>query len=152
MALAAGVYGDDAAADRFGHVGAGVYGDDEYRRGPHAAEAVLVVREIGQAVEDEHRLQHHGRAAEDLNIHAHDDPDELQEKALEPVIVLGVRYRVQYAADEADEAAYDGRHQGEQQGLAQVDEIGLPIDREQGPYIAYECGKSVHLAVLPSSV
>ena len=55
----AGVNGDDAAPDGFGHVRAGVDGhhdDGCHPDAAHSLEGHRAVGEVGQAVEDEHRL------------------------------------------------------------------------------------------------
>ena len=56
----AGVNGEDAAADRLGHVGAGIDGDHQKGGGPYVVKAHGVVGEVGQAVVEEHSLEHHG--------------------------------------------------------------------------------------------
>ena len=75
-----------------------------------------VVGEVGQTVVHEHRLQHHGRAAEDLDI----DTDrciaqQLQQEALGQGVVLRIGDGVQDAADKADDAADRRRDQREDQ-------------------------------------
>ena len=60
----AGVNGEDAAADRLGHVGAGIDGDHQKGGGPDVVKAHGVVGEVGQAVVEEHSLEHHGGCPE----------------------------------------------------------------------------------------
>ena len=67
-----------------GHIRARIDGDDQDGRGPDVIKAQGVVGKVRQGVEDEDGLQHHGRAAEDLDVDADDDAEDLQEDALGP--------------------------------------------------------------------
>ena len=100
----AGVDGDDAAADGLGHIRARIDGDDQDGRGPDVIEAQGVVGKVRQGVEDEDGLQHHGRAAEDLDVDADDDAEDLQEDALGPGVVFGAGDGIEDAAGKADDA------------------------------------------------
>ena len=73
----AGINGDNAAPDGLGHVSAGVDGHHQNGGHPDVGELQGAVREVGQAVEDKHRLQHHGGAPEDFHIDPDDGPNQL---------------------------------------------------------------------------
>ena len=100
--------GDDAAPDGFRHVGTGVDGNHDQCGSPdacHALEGNGTVGKVGQTVEDEHSLQHHGGAPEYLHIDADNDAQQLQEEPLDGVVVLGIGDGVQDTADKSDHAA-----------------------------------------------
>ena len=123
------VDGQDAAPDGLRHVGPCVDGHDDQRGGPHAHIAPKLqglIGEIGQAVEDEHRLKHHGRAPEHLHIDADDHPDELEEKALHSVVLLGVGDGVEHAAGKADDTADQGSRHRQDQGVAHSHQVLHP--------------------------
>ena len=63
---------ENAAAHGLRHICARVDGDDDERREPNALPLYGVIRKIGQAVIDEHRLKNHRRTAKDFDIGAND--------------------------------------------------------------------------------
>ena len=97
------VDGDNAAADRFGHVRAGVDGHDEEAGLPHAH---LDAEHLQKAVVDEHGLHDHGCAAEQLHIAAQEDVQDIQQHALPHGVTLLVNGDgLQSAHRKADQAA-----------------------------------------------
>ena len=124
-----GVDGDDAAPNRLGHISARVDGHHHNGRSPDAGP--LGAAEVGQAVVDEHRLEHHGRTPEDLHIDPDDDPDELEEKALEGRILGRIGDGIEHAAGKADDAADDRGHHGQYDGALDAVEIPRPIILQQ---------------------
>ena len=123
----AGVDGDDAAADRLGHVSAGVDGNNHQSRHPHIGKLQGIVREVRQAIVDEHRLQHHGGTAEHLYIHPDDDAHQLQQNALGQGVIFRAGNGVEDAAGKADDAA-DGRgSQRQNQGVLNAGQIGIAV-------------------------
>ena len=93
----------DAAANRFGHISARVHGNDNDADSPDIFEGNT--EEVRQAVKDEHGLQDHRCAAEDLHIGANNDPDNLQEHPLDDIFIGPAGNRLQDAAKEAYHAA-----------------------------------------------
>ena len=140
----AGVNGDNAAADGLRHVGAGVDGDHQDGGGPDVGELHGIVREIGQAVVHEHRLQHHGSAAEHLHIDPDDDADQPQEEALSRGIVLGAGNGVQNTADKTDQAADDGGHQRQDQGVPHAGDIGGAVFAPQFADVGRQLDEFIH--------
>ena len=147
----AGVDGDDAAPDGFGHVGAGVDGHHQNGGQPHAVKAHAVVGEVGQAKIDKHGLEHHGSAPEDLHINAHDHPDQLQHEPLGQRVLPGVRDGVQNAADQADDTADDGGHQGEDQGVFDAVEVHRPVFAPQQSHVLTQLDQFLHKGTLLSN-
>ena len=121
------VNGDDAAPDGLGHISAGVDGNHQNGGGPDVVKPLGTVCEIGKTVVEEHRLQHHGGAPEDLHIDADNGPNQLQEKLLHRGIAGGTGNGVQHTAQKADDAANGRCRQGEDQGVAHTGQIGSTI-------------------------
>ncbi len=88
-----------------------------------------VVGEVGQAVVDEHRLEDHGGAPEDLHIDPDQDSDQLEKKALDRGILPGVGDRVQNAADQADDTADHRGRQGQDQRVPDAAEIAAAVPK-----------------------
>ena len=98
------VDGDDAAADDLGHVSAGVDRNDQYAGGNERQRAAAGGE--GVAPVNDHRLHHHGRAAENLDINGNDgveDPVERTHKA-----VAGKGRRADDAGQKADDETGHG--------------------------------------------
>ena len=142
------VNGDDAAPDGLGHVSAGVDGHHDHGRQPDVGEFHRVIRKIGQAVVDEHRLEHHGGAPEYLHIHPDNDAHQLQYDPLGQGVPLGVGDGVQHAADKADDAANHRAHQGQHQGVAHAGEVGATVFAPELEDIGKELGKLIHWVLL----
>ena len=143
----AGVHGDDAAADGLGHVGAGVDGDHDERGDPNAGIAFKgdrPVGEIGQAVEDEHGLQNHRCAAEDLHIDAHDDPNQLQDEPLAQGVGFCVGDGVEDTTYQADDTACKGSYHRDNKGGANTGEIIRPVFGPESGHIVAQINKFFH--------
>ena len=123
----AGVDGDNAAPDGLGHIGAGIDGDHQNGRHPYAGPLDRIAREVGQAVIDEHGLEHHGRAPEDLHIDPDNHPDQLNEEPFDGRICLGAGDGVEDATYKADDATEKRGHQGQDQGVLNAVEIVVTI-------------------------
>ena len=139
-----GVDGDDAAADGLRHVSAGVDGHDEDGGHPDVVEPQGVIREIGQAIDDEHRLQHHGGAAEHFHIDADQHPDELQEEPLGEGVVFRVGDGVQDTADEAYHAADSSGHQGQDQRVFNAAHVHGPVFAPQQNDVLTQFHQLIH--------
>ena len=140
----AGVDGDDAAADGLGHIRARIDGDDQDGRGPDVIKAQGVVGKVRQGVEDEDGLQHHGRAAEDLDVDADDDAEDLQEDALGPGVVFGAGDGIEDAAGKADDAADGSRSQGKAERAEHASQVHRVVFVPQDGDILHELGKLIH--------
>ena len=140
----AGVNGDDAAPDGLGHIGAGVDGHHQDGRHPDAGPLDRVIGEVGQAVVDEHRLEHHGRTPEDLHVDSHDHPDQLDKKPLDRGIRLGAGDGVEDAAYKADDAADDRGHDGQDQGVLDAVEIVAAASLPEFYDVGAQLCKSFH--------
>ena len=150
-AYMAGVNGEDAAANRLGHVGAGVDGHHQNGGHPDAVKPHGVVRKIGQAVIEEHRLQHHGGTPEDLHVDPDHCPDQRQKEPLDGRVVLAVGNGVQNAADESDQAADGGGHQCQNQGIADAGQIvGHAVVRPELGNVGCQLEQFLHGGRLPS--
>ncbi|MPM97278.1 hypothetical protein SDC9_144451 [bioreactor metagenome] len=101
----AGVDGENAASDGLGHIRTGIDGYHQNRHGPDAFKADGVVGEIGQAVVNEHRLQNHGRASENLDINAQQHPHKPQPQPLDGMVGFGAGDGLQNTAAKPDDAA-----------------------------------------------
>ena len=128
-----GINGNDAATDGLRHIRTGVDGDNDDRSQPHtgiAGEGDLVVCKVGESIVDEDCLQHHGGAPEDLHIDPDQTPDQLQQRLLDGVILLGVGDGVQDAAAQADDTAEEGGDHRQDQGVSHTVQIhpcvGIP--------------------------
>ena len=97
----------ERALDLFGEhlLPAGVDGHHQNGGHPDAVKPHGVVRKIGQAVIEEHRLQHHGGTPEDLHVDPDHCPDQRQKEPLDGRVVLAVGNGVQNAAEQADQTA-----------------------------------------------
>ena len=147
----AGVDGDNAAPDGLGHVGAGVDGHHQNGGHPDAVKPHGVVRKIGQAVIEEHRLQHHGGTPEDLHVDPDHCPDQRQKEPLDGRGVLAVGNGVQNAADESDQAADGGGHQCQNQGIADAGQIvGHAVVRPELGNVGCQLEQFLHGGRLPS--
>ena len=147
----AGVDGDNAAPDGLGHVGAGVDGHHQNGGHPDAVKPHGVVRKIGQAVIEEHRLQHHGGTPEDLHVDPDHCPDQRQKEPLDGRVVLAVGNGVQNAADESDQAADGGGHQCQNQGIADAGQIvGHAVVRPELGNVGCQLEQFLHGGRLPS--
>ena len=135
----AGVDGHDAAANGLRHVRAGVDGDYQIGRRGHVQPGA-VAEEVGKAEEDEHRLQDHGRAAEDLHVDADDRADHRQQHLFDRVVVLGVGDRLQDAAGKADEAPHRRGGHGQQDGLSRAGQVLGIAARPGGGNVLDELG------------
>jgi len=74
----AGVDGENAAPDGLRHVRAGIDGDHQNGNRPDIVEPNGVAGKVGQAVENENRLQNHGRTTKNLNVGPENYPDQPQ--------------------------------------------------------------------------
>ena len=145
----AGIHGNDAAANRLGHIGAGIDGHNHDGRHPDGAEAQGIVAEVRKTVEQKDRLQHHGGTAEDLDIDPDDHPDQLQNEALYRMVAFRIGNRIQHTADKADEAADQGADQGEDQGVLHAGEIGCAVFTPEFCDIKAELSKFTHSVCSP---
>ena len=146
----AGINGDDAAADGFGHVGAGVDGDNKQGAQPDAAVAGKgsAAGEIGNAIVEEHGLKHHGGAAEHLHIDAHQHADELQKETLDDIVLLGIGNGVQNAAQQADETADQRGGDGQHQRVADAGQVFREIGDPQFRDVAAQRNQTIHRGLL----
>ena len=74
-----GINGNNAAPDGFCHVSAGVDGNDQNRCQPDtfiSGKGDPAVCKVRQTVENEHSLQHHWRATENLYVNPDNSPQE----------------------------------------------------------------------------
>ena len=124
------VDGQDAAADGLCHVRAGVDGDDEKRRG----QPVELNPRVEEAVVDEHRLNHHGRAAEHFHVNHQNRAHHEEDEPLDGVVLLADGYRLDNADDIADDAADKGADGGNQQRDARAAEERAPVFVENIKY------------------
>ena len=138
------VHGDDAAPDGFRHISAGVDGDHDDGHRPDVGPLDGVVREVGQAEEDEHRLEDHGGAPEDLHIGPQDDPDDLQDGPLGQGVVFRGGDGLQNAADEADEAADHRADHGQDQGVGDAVPVLPAVLAPKGGNIHPQLGQLFH--------
>ena len=146
-----GIDGDNAAPDGLCHIGTGVDGHHHDGGGPDAVELHGIVGEIGQAVVEEHRLQHHGGAAEDFHVNADHGPDQGQEEPLDGRIILGMGDGVEHTADKADDAADQRGHQRQDQSVADAGQIvGSAVFGPELCNIGSQLGKFLHGNRLPS--
>ena len=106
--------GNDAAADDLGHVSAGVDGDDEQARRNERQRRAVVQK--GVAPVDDHRLDHHRRAAEDLNVDGDDGVDDLMERA--EYCVFRFRRGADDARKQTDQKAGGCTDQGNEHRIA----------------------------------
>ena len=133
------VDGDDAAADRLGHVSTGVDGYDEETGRPHAH---FNAEHLQQAVVDENGLHDHGRAAEQLNIAAQHYPQDAQQHPLPGGVTLFIDGdRLQSAHGETDQAAKECADQCQQQGSACAAQIRKAVFLQ---HIGAVCQKVLH--------
>ena len=140
----AGVDGDNAAADGLGHVRAGVDRDNQDGRGPNVVKPQGVVGEIRQGVENEHGLQHHGRTAEDLDVDADDDAEDLQKNPLGQRVVFGARNGIENAAKQADDTADRGRGQRKAERVEHAVQVHHAVLFPQNTDILHELGELIH--------
>jgi hypothetical protein len=106
------VDGQYAAAHGLGHVGARIYRHYEKGGEPHAHD---IVEQIGYAVKDEHGLNHHGRAPENLHINGQKRVCDFQRDFFRRSVVLLHGYGLHYAHKKADQAAEKGADEGDEQ-------------------------------------
>ena len=144
------VHGDNAAPDGFRHIGAGVDGDDKDGRRPDIVKPQGVVAEIGQAIVNEHRLEHHRSPPKNLHINAHNNSDQLQQKPLGQGITFGIRNGVQHTTDKADQAPDQGSHHRQDQGVLDAVQIGTTVLAPQTHHIGAELGELFHRGALLS--
>ena len=119
-----------------------IWGMDGHR--PDVGPLDGVVREVGQAEEDEHRLEDHGGAPEDLHVDPQDHPDQLQEEPLGQGVVLGIGDGLQDAAEEADEAADHRADDGQDQGVGDAVPVLPAVLGPQGGHIHPQLGQLFH--------
>ena len=140
----AGVNRDNAAPDGLGHIRAGVDGHDENGCGPDIVEPQGIIREIRQTVDNEHRLQHHGRAPEHLYIDADHDSHQLQQKALGQWVILRIGDGIQHTAQKADKTA-DGRgRQRQDQGILDAVQVHGAVFSPQQGHILSQLHQFIH--------
>ena len=140
----AGVDGDNAAADGLGHVRAGIDRNDQDGCGPDVIEAQGIIREIRQGVENEHGLQHHRRAAENLDVDADDDAENFQKDTLGQRIVFGARDGIENAAEQADDTADRGRGQRKAERVEHTVQVHQAVLFPQNPDVLHELGELIH--------
>ena len=139
-----GINGYNPAADGFRHISSRIDGHDYDGRCPYGSEFDGVAGKVRQAVIEEHRLQHHRRAAENLHIDTDNHPDQRKKKALDRVIVFRYRDRIQNPADKPDQAADRRSNQGEDQGVFNAFDIRMPIFCPEFDDVRAELCKLVH--------
>ena len=108
------VDGNDAAADNLCHVGAGVNGDDE-KTGRNQRQRRAVIQESVAPVDD-HRLDHHRRAAEDFDVDGNDGVDDFVQHAHNGV--FGARRGADDARKQTDQKAGGCTDQGNEHRIA----------------------------------
>ena len=139
-----GINGYNSAADGFRHISSRVDGHNHDGCCPYGSEFDGVTGKVRQAVIEEHRLQHHRRAAENLHINTDNHPDQRKEKALDWMIVLPRRDRIQHPADKTDQTADCRADQCEYQGVFHPFDIGLSVSCPKLDNIRTELCKFVH--------
>ena len=140
----AGVNGNDAAPDGFRHVRAGIDGHDQKRGGENIVEPEGVIGEVGQAVVNEHGLQHHGGSPEHLYINADDDPQQLQQEPLGQRVLLRIRNGIQHTAQQSDEAADQCGEEGQLQCIPDTGPVHHLVLAPQQDHILSQLHKLIH--------
>ena len=119
---------------------AGVDGNHHESCQPHTGESELGVAEVGEGVIDDHRLQDHGRTAEEFHIDPHTTSDDEEREALEGGIVFTVGDGLQNTAHQTDQTANQSTGKGQKNGAVhtaqiaggisfpQLDDIGAKLD------------------------
>ena len=118
------INGNDAPAYRLRHICSGIDGNHYNGSSPDRSEFDCVVGKIRKSVKQEYRLQHHRCSAEYFHIDTDHNSYQLQEKALDRMIVLSVGDRVENTADKADQAANRRSDQGQDQSILNTAEVG----------------------------
>ena len=116
------VYRHYTAADGLCHICSGVDGDNEICR-ESRFKVYRTVREVGQGVEDEYRLDYHRRASENFDVDTHYSLDYAEDDPLYDIVFFAARNSLDYSADKADEAAYDCRYNSELYCLERTGQI-----------------------------
>ena len=114
------VNGDDAAAHDLGHVCAGVDGHDQNARRDQR-QRVTAGRK-GIAPVDDHRLHHHRRAAENLNVDRNDRVEQLMQRAQHRI--FGHRRRTH---DTGQQTERKTRHRTRQRDEQRVADAGQKL-------------------------
>ena len=140
----AGVNGNDAAADGFGHVSAGVDGNNHKSAQPHTGKTHSIIGKVGQAVVDHNRLEDHRRTAEDFHVDLVDHPDGPQQDPLEDIIVLGKGNGVQNAAQQADQAAHSRAQYRQGNGIPHAVQVQSCVFFPQLGNILTQLHKDIH--------
>lgn len=123
----AAVDGNDAAADDLGHVRAGVDGHDE-DAGRDERQRVAAGRESIAPVNN-HRLHHHRRATEDLDIDCNDRIEQLVQRAQDGV--LGHRRRAHDAGQQTKcKAGHRTRQRDEHRVANAGQQLGVILDED----------------------
>ena len=122
-----GINGDNAAADRLGHVCTGVDGNDQNGSNPEAFKAYGIVGEVRKAVVEENCLQHHGRTAEHFHIYTDNRTNQTEEKTLDRRVVFAAGNGIENTADKTDDAANNRSDQGQHQRIEHTAEILITV-------------------------
>jgi hypothetical protein len=127
--LLAGIHGLNAGADDFRHISTGVDGNDK-----HGGGQLIPMDHIQKRIVDEHRLNHHRRAAEHFHIDCSNHIKEFLEKAGSRGSGIVQLDGFEAADQKAEAETCRSTDQGDFKSSLDAEEYARPVFAEQAPH------------------